>query len=447
MPCGTHLCHFYQTPQDMLDVLVPYMAAGLERNEKCLWIVDGVLTVAQAKEAMAEVVPDWKRHLESGSIEFFPHTEWYVIDGAFDETRVLRQFVDQEVEALAAGFKGLRVTGNTLWARDGMLPDLLQYEREVDQCFCNHKMTAICTYPLDRCSAADIVDVTKAHEMALIRREGAWDLIESATLRHVREELRESHERLKTLAQQMAQVEQQERRRISRALHDGLQQTIVGTQMNLERARNNVGPARDEALSRISELLNEALDACRALTTEIYPPILHERGLLPAFQWLAAWFEKQHRFNVRLDLPEEEPVLGDSERVTLFEVARELLFNVVKHAQVAEADICVRVASESVELIVRDEGNGYDPDALDPASAEGHFGLCNIRERVRMMDGDLVIESAPGCGSRVAVNLPLASAALIEPERDESRLLSRTTGSGRSESVANVVASAILDRA
>lgn len=434
MPTGTHLCHFYQTPQDMLDVLVPYFTAGLARNEKCLWIVDGAISVAQAREAMARAVPNWEHHLQSGHIEFFAHTDWYVIDGRFEEPRVLQQFVDKESEALKAGLAGLRVSGNTLWARDGMWPDLLEYERHVDQCFCKFKMTAVCTYPVERCSAADIVDVAKAHDLVLIRRDGSWDIIESATLRQMREELRESHERLKLLAQQMVQVEQQERRRISQALHDGLQQTIVAIQLNLDRAKNKSGAAGEEALAQISALLAEALQACRTLTTEISPPILHERGLLSALQWVGSWFEKQHRLKVNLSLPVDEPSLGDSERVTLFEVARELLFNVVKHAGVSEAALSLRTRAGRVELIVQDNGRGCDPVGMEAADSEGRFGgLFNIRERLRMMEGDFAFESQRGHGSRLTVHLPMAPARPIGADGNGNLDGSRTMGSGEHE--------------
>jgi signal transduction histidine kinase len=413
MPKGTHLCHFYQTPQDMLDVLVPYFAAGLAKDHKCLWIVDGVLTVEQAQQALAEVVPNWEQVLRSGQIEFYAHTEWYVIDDQFDENRILRQFVAKEAEAVQNGYRGLRITGNTLWARDGMWPDLLEYEQHVDQCFCNLGMTAICTYALDRCSAADVVDVTKAHELILIRREGRWDIIESATRRHMREELRESHERLKTLTQQMVLVEQQERRRISQALHDGLQQTIVGTQLNLARAKNGSGPAQAEALDLVASLLDEALQACRTLTTEISPPILHERGLLPALRWLTSWFGKQHALKVHLQLPGDEPPLGDSERVTLFEVARELLLNVIKHAGASEASVLLQLEAERVRLIVSDPGKGCCSTALETPGAAGKFGLFSARERLRMMDGDVYLESCPR-GTRCVAHLPFAVTARTE---------------------------------
>jgi signal transduction histidine kinase len=432
MPKGTHLCHFYQTPQDMLDVLVPYFAAGLEGNERCLWIVDGVLTVAQAKEAMAAAVPGWEEHLANGRIEFFEHTDWYLCDGRFDETRVLQQYIAKEAEALEAGFGGLRISGNTLWARDRLWSDLLEYERHVDQCFCKHSMTAICTYPLDGCSGADIVDVAKAHELVLIRREGIWDVIESATLRQMREELHESHERLKSLTQQIVQVEQEERRRISQALHDGLQQTIVGTQLNLARAKTKSGIKQVEALELVASLLDEALEACRTLTTEISPPILHERGLLPALKWLASWFEKQHRLGVRLHLPADEPPLGESERVTLFEVARELLFNVVKHAGVREAEIFVQVKSNEAELIVADQGTGCNSSAIETTGTIGHFGLSNIRERLRMMDGDFAFESAPGNGTKCAIHLPLARSEV--PENGIDYAATHTLGSGKADS-------------
>jgi signal transduction histidine kinase len=381
---GTHLCHFYQTPQDLLDVLVPYFAAGLERGERCLWITDDALSIEEATRSLAKAVPDLDERLANGDIEFFKHTEWYLTDGEFDEGRVLDQFAQKESEALEAGYRGLCVTGNTFWARDGHWSDLLAYEQSVHRCFCNFRMSAVCTYPLARCSAADIIDVTKVHDIVLIRRGGTWDVIENAELRAMREELQESHEQLRKLAHQMINAERRERKRISRVLHDGLQQTIVATQLTLSEARRrNNGIAHAEAIDRAEHLLSEAMRECRTLTTELSPPILHDGCLVQALQWLAQRFKDQYGLTSHLKVPARHLPLDEHESVLLFEIARELLFNVVKHAGVREAYLSLQVTKDQITLEVRDDGMGCDPRELD--TADEHFGLLGIRERIGML--------------------------------------------------------------
>jgi hypothetical protein len=114
-PWGTHFCQFYQTKEDLIDILVPYFKAGLENNEFCMWITSEPLSENEAKKAMRKAVPNFDQHLKRGQIEIVPHTEWYLKDGAFNLQRVLDAWIDKLTFALAKGYDGMRVTGNTAW--------------------------------------------------------------------------------------------------------------------------------------------------------------------------------------------------------------------------------------------------------------------------------------------------------------------------------------------
>src|SRR5947207_15316685 len=94
MPWGTHFCHFYETKQDLLDILIPYFKAGLENNEFCLWVISNseLLTMQEATGALREALPDLDRHLAEGSIEVVGHDEWFIEGGAFDLHRVASRF-------------------------------------------------------------------------------------------------------------------------------------------------------------------------------------------------------------------------------------------------------------------------------------------------------------------------------------------------------------------
>ena len=93
VPWGTHFCQFYQTKEDLMDILVPYFKAGLENNEFCVWITSQPLEVEEAKEAMRSAVPDFDFYLEKGQIEIIPYTYGYVKDGIFDSERALNGWV------------------------------------------------------------------------------------------------------------------------------------------------------------------------------------------------------------------------------------------------------------------------------------------------------------------------------------------------------------------
>ena len=101
--------------QDLVDVLVPYFIAGLENNEFCMWVTSDPLSKEEAEKAIRKAVPNFDRYLKRGQIEIVPHTEWYLKDGDFNLQRVLNAWIDKLNQALANGYDGIRVTGNTAW--------------------------------------------------------------------------------------------------------------------------------------------------------------------------------------------------------------------------------------------------------------------------------------------------------------------------------------------
>lgn len=192
---GTHFCQFYQTKEDLIDILVPYFKAGLENNEFCMWITSDPLLEQEAKEALQKAVPDSDVYLKQGQIEIIPYTEWYTKGGSFDSERVLSGWVEKLNQALEKGYDGLRLTGNTFWLEKEDWNDFVDYEEAVDNVIGQYKMMALCTYSLDKCSAAEIIDVVNNHEFALAKREGKWELIESSEHKRTEEALRESEKR------------------------------------------------------------------------------------------------------------------------------------------------------------------------------------------------------------------------------------------------------------
>lgn len=176
---GTHFCQFYETKDDLIDLLVPYFKAGLKNNEYCMWITSEPLGVDEARESLRQVIPDLNNYLNKGQLEIIPYTDWHVIDGNFDSDKVLNGFVDKLNTALANGFDGLRLAGNTFWLEKKYWNIFADYEGELDSVISNYKMLAMCAYCLDRCDARDVIDIVNNHEFALIKREGEWVLFES----------------------------------------------------------------------------------------------------------------------------------------------------------------------------------------------------------------------------------------------------------------------------
>ena len=193
---GTHFCQFYKTIQDLIDILVPYFKAGLESNEFCMWVTSEPLMVAEAEEAMRGAVSAFDEYMRQGQIEIIPYNEWYLLEGTFDDDRVLNGWISKLEQALSKGYTGLRLTGNTFWLERNRWQAFTEYEAKVNNIIGQYRMIVACTYSLDKCDAAAIIDVIKNHQFALIKRERKWDIIESATYKQAKQALLVSEQNL-----------------------------------------------------------------------------------------------------------------------------------------------------------------------------------------------------------------------------------------------------------
>jgi PAS domain S-box-containing protein len=199
VPWGTHFCQFYQTKQDLIEILVPYFKAGLENNEFCMWVTSEPLMVSEAQEAMRKAVKDFDEYLRQGQIEVIPYNEWYLLGGKFNDDRVLAGWVSKLEQALARGYSGLRLTGNTFWLERNHWRAFTEYEAKVNDVIGKYNMLAICTYCLDRCDGAAVIDVVRNHQFALVKQGGRWDIIESDIYKQTKQALQESEERYRDL--------------------------------------------------------------------------------------------------------------------------------------------------------------------------------------------------------------------------------------------------------
>lgn len=179
-PWGTHFCQFYQTKEDLIDILIPYFKAGLENNEFCMWITSQPLDEEEAKEALRKAYSEIDIYLERGQIEIIPYDCWYVVDGTFDPQRILNGWIEKLDQALAKGYDGLRLSGNTFWLEKEGWNDFIEYEELIDTTIENYQMMALCTYFLEKCSATNIIDVVSNHQFALVKKGEKWEQIESS---------------------------------------------------------------------------------------------------------------------------------------------------------------------------------------------------------------------------------------------------------------------------
>lgn len=201
---GTHLCQFYESKQDLIDILVPYFAEGLRSNEFCMWVTSQPLEVDEAKEALRREVPDLEERLRVRQIEIVPYSKWYLLNGKFDSNRVLQAWVQKENEAVKRGFEGLRLTGNTLWVERDLWKSFVDYEEAINSVIGKHRMIAVCTYSLPNCTGTDVLDVIRNHVGTLVKQGEKWYLVEDAARRKAaNRELQVSDQRYSSLFENM----------------------------------------------------------------------------------------------------------------------------------------------------------------------------------------------------------------------------------------------------
>jgi signal transduction histidine kinase len=229
-------------------------------------------------------------------------------------------------------------------------------------------------------------------------------------------DLERSQENVQSLSAQLDLVEERERKRVATELHDYLAQLLVLGHLKVgELKRVTLPPKGDEMVQDVERVLNQALKYCRTLIAELNPPVLKERGGLTAGIRSLATEMKRYGLEVSietgevLDLP-----LSESDATLVFRSVRELLINTVKHTDVKQATINMTCAKGLLQIVVHDKG-GFDANAGAEALIAGaeaststRFGLQTIRERMKSLNGEFDVKSAPKQGTTATILVPIS---------------------------------------
>jgi len=218
-------------------------------------------------------------------------------------------------------------------------------------------------------------------------------------------------QRLQKLVSQLTISEEQERKRIATELHDLIGQPLALTKMQVDAA---LAKERDSAhaafLREIQRSLESLLKQTQWLTHDLGSASLCEFGLEVAVrEWLLQEIEKKHPISVNVESTRIKRSLDDTTKTLLFRAVRELAVNVVKHAQAKRLDIAIKRKNEQLRISVSDDGVGFDPASALTSTQEGGYGLFSIKERISHMGGTVDIQSQPGNGTRVVLQLPCNS--------------------------------------
>ncbi len=221
-------------------------------------------------------------------------------------------------------------------------------------------------------------------------------------------QLRIYQQRLRALATRLSSVEEQERRAIAAGLHDDISQTLALCKMRMASLDESSPPSDVASTSgEVRGLLDQAINRTRSLTFQLSPPVLYELGFVAAVEWLAEQLEEEHGVVFSIQQDSQPSPIDDEISIVLFRAVRELLINVIKHAQTNTAKVSIERDDDQVQVVVQDEGVGFDAAQLGPHGRPPGFGLFDIRERLSYVGGVLKVESQPGAGTRVAMIVPL----------------------------------------
>jgi len=223
---------------------------------------------------------------------------------------------------------------------------------------------------------------------------------------HAEQALRESADRLQLLSRRLLEVQEEERRHLARELHDEFGQLLATITVQLHVAKTLAGESARSIIEECISILQRAGDEVRSLALELRPTMLDTAGLDATLRWLASQHEQ--RTGIATEVVGHLNEVPGEVAIAAFRVIQEALTNVLRHAQAQHIWIELSQSDGAVELLVRDDGMGFDvPKTLDWAANRGHLGLLGMKERVQILGGHLEVDSKPGLGTRIRLSLPL----------------------------------------
>jgi len=261
------------------------------------------------------------------------------------------------------------------------------------------------------------------YEQRLIRRDGTEAILKLTTsliteegkpkgFQHIARDVtteKKMQDNLRFYLGQIVRVQEEERKRIARELHDDTAQELVALSRQLD-SLTSAGHLSAKDISSLEELrqqVDRVLDGVRRFSQDLRPSVLDDLGLLPALEWLTS--DLIQHFGIEIAMG----ILGSSRRfppeteLILFRIAQEALRNVWKHSEASRAWVTVEFGDDKTVLTITDNGKGFElPERVEDLASAGKLGLAGMQERVQLIGGKLTLQSEPGKGTTVAVEIP-----------------------------------------
>jgi signal transduction histidine kinase len=219
------------------------------------------------------------------------------------------------------------------------------------------------------------------------------------------------YESMRFYARKITQAQENERKRIARELHDDTIQSLIALSRRIEALLTSGEPLSANTEGRIEGLQDQTLDIIkrvRRFSQDLRPSILDDLGLLPTLQELTQELNREDGLSAEFHVIGEERRLSSEVELTLFRIAQEALNNVRRHAKADRVVTTVEISDSAVRMMIEDDGTGFRvPSLIEHPAADSKLGLIGMQERARLLGGMLVVNSGPGRGTKVIVNVPV----------------------------------------
>jgi signal transduction histidine kinase len=243
----------------------------------------------------------------------------------------------------------------------------------------------------------------KAVEAALKKSEHHYSLLLTQSDR--------LQEQLRQLSRQILSSQEEERREISRELHDVIAQTLTGINVRLAALKKEAAiniHGLDRSIARTQRLVEKSVNIVHEFARELRPAVLDDLGLIPALHSFVKIFSKRTRLHVHLKVFAGVEQLPNNKRTVLYRVAQESLTNVARHAKASRVEVTIARLRGAAHMEIKDDGRSFQVESILNARGTKRLGLLGMRERVEMVGGTFCVESAPGQGTTVEVEMPFA---------------------------------------
>jgi signal transduction histidine kinase len=262
--------------------------------------------------------------------------------------------------------------------------------------------------------STDLIVSNQQLKREIVQRKGVEKSLRKSERHYGRllEQSQDMQEQLRHLSRQVLTAQEEERKKISRELHDEIAQTLTSINVQLAalkaEATVNVKDLQKK-IARTQRLVEKSVDIVHRFARELRPTVLDDLGLIPALHSFVKSVAKQTGIHIHLTVFAAVEKLAGDKRTVLYRVAQEALTNVVRHAQASLVDVSIEKLPNSICMKIRDNGKSFQVERVLHAKKNKRLGVLGMRERMEMVGGSFNIESAPGKGTTIRAQIPFTN--------------------------------------